>query len=89
MQTGALFIWPIPKSYSTTCAFFDLGTENQIKMNTAKKEMLRMLILFTLSYLPYTADNSVVLNDTIMPVQPVKQLLYYLYSFNIFNQCQK
>jgi hypothetical protein len=76
MQTGALFIGPIPKSYSTTCTSFDLATENQIKMNTAEKEMLRMLSLFMLSYLPYTADNFVVLNDTIMPVQPVKQLLY-------------
>jgi hypothetical protein len=45
-------------------------------MNTAEKEMLRMLSLFTFSYLPYTADNFVVLNDTIMPMQPVKQLLY-------------
>ena len=76
MQTGALFIGPIPKSYSATCTYFDLATENQIKMNTAEKEMLRMLSLFMLSCLPYTVDNFVVLNDTIIPVQPVKQLLY-------------
>jgi hypothetical protein len=76
MQTSALFIGPIPKSYSATYTCFDLATENQIKMNTVEKEILRMLILFMLSYLPYTADNFVVLNDTIMPVQLVKQLLY-------------
>ena len=51
------------------------ATENQIKMNTAEKEMLRMLSLFALSYLLYTTDNFVVLNDTIIPVQPVKSLL--------------
>ena len=58
-------------------------------MNTVEKEMLRMLILFILSYLPYIADNFVVLNDTIIPMQPVKQLLYQLQSFNVFNQYQK
>jgi hypothetical protein len=72
MQTGALFFGLIPKSYSATCTCFDLATENQIKMNTAEKEMLRMLSLFTFSYLPYATDNFVKSNNTIMPMKPIK-----------------
>jgi hypothetical protein len=72
MQTGALFIGLIPKSYFATCTCFDLATENQIKMNTAEKEMLRMLSLFTFSYLPYTAENHVKSNNTKMPMKPIK-----------------
>jgi hypothetical protein len=41
-------------------------------MNTAKKEMLRMLRLFTLSYLPYTAENHAKSNNTKMPMKPIK-----------------
>ena len=72
MQTGALFIGPIPKSYSKTYTSFDLATENQIKMNTVEKEMLRMLSLFTFSYLPYAIDNFVKSNNTKMPMKPIQ-----------------
>jgi hypothetical protein len=41
-------------------------------MNTAEKEMLRMLSLFTFSYLPYATDNFVKSNNTKMPMNPIK-----------------
>ena len=58
-------------------------------MNTVEKEMLVMLILFTFSYLPYTTENHAKSNNTKIPMKPIKQLLYWLYSFNVFNQYQK
>ena len=72
MQTGALFLGLVPKSYFATCTCFDLATKNQIKMNIAEKEMLRMLSLFTLSYLPYATNNFVKSNNTKMPMKPIK-----------------
>jgi hypothetical protein len=70
----------------TAATIFELA---QIRLNTelytincklywkpynAEKDA-QMTELIQNCYLPYTADNFVVLNDTIMPVQPVKQLL--------------
>jgi hypothetical protein len=71
MQTRALSIGLIPKSYSATCTCFDLATETN-QMNTAEKEMLRMLSLFTFSYLPYATDHFVKSNNTKMPMKPIK-----------------